>query len=171
MDFKMDFTFDEKNYRHYMNGVMSVLHCHHYLCLTTQLARDFDDIGGIRILEETAEDTTRPLFDDYIEKNGIESFADRMMVGMKYYSTMGLGRMKVAASKSGGDVQLLRSHVDKGWLTKWGKAESHVNHFTCGYIAAMFAAAVQKPARSFKVTEIESIATGGDSSTFKVSLV
>ncbi len=101
MALKVDFTFDEKSYRHYMNGFLSVLHCHHYLCLTTKLAKDFDDIGGVRILTETAEDTIRPLFDDYISKNGVESFKERIMMGMEYYAIMGLGGMKVSANEQG----------------------------------------------------------------------
>ena len=28
---KMKFTFDDKTYRHAMNGHESVLHCHHYM--------------------------------------------------------------------------------------------------------------------------------------------
>jgi hypothetical protein len=170
MALKVDFTFDEKTYRHYMNGFLSVLHCHHYLCLTTKLALDFDDLGGTRILKEVAEDTMRPLFDDYIRKNGVDSFAERILVGIEYYAVMGLGKMKVSANEQGGKVQLVRSHVDQGWLTKWGKSEAHVNYFTCGYIAAMFAAAVDKPARSVSVTETESIATGSDSSILQVKI-
>ena len=170
MALKVDFTFDEKTYRHYMNGFLSVLHCHHYLCLTTKLARDFDDLGGIQILKEVAEDTMRPLFDDYILKNGVDSFKEKILVGIEYYAVMGLGKMKVTANEQGGKVQLVRSHVDQGWLTKWGKSEAHINHFSCGYIAAMFAAAVDKPARSVSVTELESIATGGESSILQVKI-
>ena len=168
MALKVDFTFNEKTYRHYMNGFLSVLHCHHYLCLTTKLARDFDDLGGTRILEEVAEDTMRLLFDDYILKNGVDSFKEKILVGIEYYAVMGLGRMKVTANEQGGKVQLVRSHVDQGWLTKWGISEAHINHFSCGYIAAMFAAATDKPARSVSVTEVESIATGGESSILQV---
>ncbi len=168
MDLKVDFTFDDKTYRHYMNGFMSVLHCHHYLCLTTKLAKDFDDLGGIQILKEVAEDTIRPLFDDYILKNNVASVEDRISVGVGYYALMGLGKMKVSTNEQGGKVELPRSHVDQGWLKKWGKSEEHVNYFTCGYIAAMFAAATNKPARSFSVIEIESIATGSVASLLEV---
>ncbi len=170
MALKVDFTFDDKTYRHYMNGFLSVLHCHHYLCLTTKLALDFDDLGGTRILEEVAEDTMRPLFDDYIHKNSVDSFKERILVGIEYYAVMGLGKMKVTANEQGGKVQLVRSHVDQGWLTKWGKSKAHINHFSRGYIAAMFAAAVDKPARSFSVAEEESIATGGESSILQVKI-
>lgn len=170
MDLKVDFTFDEKTYRHYMNGFMSVLHCHHYLCLTTKLAKDFSDLGGIKILIETTEDTIRPLFDDYITKNNISSFNDKIKVGVGYYSLMGLGKMNVSGNEKGGIVELIRSHVDQGWLKKWGKSDEHVNHFSCGYVAAMFSAATNKPARSFSVVEKNSIATGSETSILEVEI-
>ena len=53
MTLELKHTFDEKNYRHFLNGFNIVLHCHHYMSLTTKLAGDFDDIGGTRILAET----------------------------------------------------------------------------------------------------------------------
>lgn len=168
MALNLEFTFDPKTYRHYMNGFLSVLHCHHYLCLTTKLARDFEALGGVEILMETVEDTIRPLFDDYIAKNGVNAFKDRILMGMEYYAAMGLGRMKASANEQGGKVQLLRSHVDQGWLKKWGKNDEHINYFTRGYVAAMFAAAVDKPARSFTVTEHESIVTGAKVSVLEV---
>jgi hypothetical protein len=170
MALKVDFTFDKKTYRHYMNGFLSVMHCHHYLCLTSKLAMDHDDLGGTIILMEVAEDTIRPLFDDYFQKNGVDSFKDRILIGIEYYSVMGLGKMKVSANETGGQVQLLRSHVDQGWLKKWGKNQEHVNFFTRGYIAAMFAAALDKPARSVEVIETESIVTGSEAGVMAVKI-
>ncbi len=171
MALKVEHTFDENTYRHYLNGFLSVLHCHHYLCLTSRMAEDFDDIGGRRILQETAEDTIRPLFDDYLEKNGITRIEERLMVCAEYYSVMGLGRMKLKAAELGGQVQLLRSHLDEGWINKWGKHDKHVNFFTCGFIAAIFAAGFKKPPRSYTVAENESIVTGSRTSLFMVNAV
>lgn len=168
MTLNMEFSFDEKNYRHYMNGFLSVLHCHHYLCLTTKMAGDYESLGGIRILQEVAEDSMRPLFDDYIQKNGITAIGDKFVVGTEYYSVLGLGKMKMSLNDKGGMVRLLRSHIDQGWKKKWGQHDAHINHFTCGYIAAMFAAATDRPPRSYTVTEIESIVTGKESSLFQV---
>ncbi len=99
MALNVDFTFDKETYRHYMNGFLSVLHCHHYLCLTTKMAEDFDDLGGITILRETAEETIKPLFDDYIRKNNLTELEDRLAVGVEYYSVMGLGKMRVSARR------------------------------------------------------------------------
>lgn len=171
MSLNVKFTFDENTYRHYMNGFLTVLHCHHYLCLTTRMAEDFMDVGGVKILRETAEDTIRPLLDDYFQKNNISSIEDKFNVGTQYYSIMGMGKMRIKANQTGGNVTLPRSHVDQGWLKKWGKNEHPVNHFTCGFIAAIFAASFSKPARSYEVIEVESIVQGSPASQFNVKLI
>jgi len=168
MTVDVDFSFDEKNFRHYMNGVCTVLHCHHYLGLTTRLAENFDDIGGTRILAESAEDSLRPLLDDYIKQHAIRTPEERLAVGVDFYPVMGMGKMTAAFSGNGGMVTLHRSHVDQGWMKKWGKHTRPVNHFTRGYIAAMYGAALGRPARSFRVRETESIVMGSDKSTFVV---
>jgi predicted hydrocarbon binding protein len=48
------------------------------------------------------------------------------------------------------------------------KKNGPVNHFTRGYIAAIFAAGFEKPARSFEVKENKSIVTGAGTSSFSV---
>ncbi len=170
MALKVDFTFDKNTYRHYMNGHMSVLHCHHYMSLTSKLAMDYNDLGGQRILMDATEDSMRPLFDDYIAKNAVTDAAARLNVGAEYYPVMGMGLMQVNGDANGGTVVLTRSHVDAGWIKKWGKQDKPVNYFTCGYIAAMFAAAFNKPARSYEVVETASIVKGDEQSRFTVVL-
>ena len=168
MALNMEFTFDDKTYRHYMNGFLTVMHCHHYMTLLTKLAKDFDDIGGTAILKESVEDSIRPLIDDYCAKNNLASFQDRLDVGREYYSVMGMGKMEVSGSEQGGEVTLSRSHVDQGWTKKWGENDAPVNFWTCGYISAMFAAAANKPARSYEVVEESSMVMGNESSKFSV---
>lgn len=170
MPLNLEFTFDEETYRHYLNGIMTVLHCHHYLCLTTKMAEDFDDIGGTRILCETAEDTIIPFFHRYYNDNNVVKIEDKLLVGAEYYSVMGMGKMQIQASNDGGTVTLSHSHVDQGWVKKWGVHDKHINHFTRGFIAAIFTTAFDKPARSFNVTEVDSIVTGGENSIFNVKL-
>jgi hypothetical protein len=168
MTFNVKHTFDEKNFRHYMNGFNVVLHCHHYMSLTTKLAMDFDDIGGTRILSESAEDSILPILTDYIKKNNVTNPDDRLRAGADFYKEMGMGKMTVSGNADGGQVILEGSHVDKGWITKWGKHNGPVNHFTRGYIAAIFAAGFDKPARSYAVTEKDSIVTGAGTGSFAV---
>lgn len=171
MSIDIKFSFDPKTYRHYMDGHLSVLHCHHYMALTTLLAEQMRDVGGVRILTETAEDTIRPVLDSYCQANGITDPQQRLDVGREYYSVMGMGLMEPlsGAGAAGGKVQLSRSHVDQGWKMKWGEADHSVNHFTCGFIAAMFGCAFGLPARSFQAKELASIATGSPCSEFAVT--
>lgn len=169
MALEVDFTFDSKSYRHFMNGFMSVLHCHHYMTLLTKAAMENKDIGGINILVESAEDSVRPLFDDYIKKHKISDASAKLNVGAEYYSVMGMGKMTVKGDAKGGEVELNRSHVDQGWLMKFGKSDTAVNHFTRGYIAAVFGAAFGTEPRNYSVTEVASIVKGDPTSKFIVT--
>lgn len=170
MTLDVQHTFDDKTYRHYLNGINVVLHCHHYMSLTTKLALDFDEIGGTRILFEAAEDSIRPILDDYIRNHSISSHADRLNAGAEFYGLMGMGMMDISGSPEGGTVILHKSHVDQGWLKKWGPHTVPVNHFTRGFIAAIFGAAFDKPVRSFKVTESASMVKGAATGSFLVGL-
>ncbi|MCK9579405.1 MAG: hypothetical protein M0Q92_03020 [Methanoregula sp.] len=168
MTLELKHSFDDKTYRHFLNGFNIVLHCHHYMCLTTKLAEDFNDIGGTRILTETAEDTIRPIFDEYAKTHAIAPGDARLKMAAEFYSAMGLGRMDTSGTANAGNVTLQKSHIDQGWVKKWGNNTKPINHFTRGYIAAMFAAAFDKPARSYMVTETEAIVTGKPASAFAI---
>lgn len=168
MSLNIDFDFDDGTYRHRMNGIMSVLHCHHYLCLTTRMAIQLKSVGGIDILKSTTEDTIYPLLEQYVTDYSIKDTKDRLKVGVEYYSLMGMGKMEASLNYTGGSVKLMRSHIDQGWLKKWGRTSGNVNYFTCGYIAAMYAVAQKYPPGSFVVNEVESIVSGKNISRFNV---
>jgi hypothetical protein len=157
---QVKFTFDENNYRHAVNGHESVLHCHHYMCLTTKVAHQFAKIGGAKILRESAEDSIRPMLDSYIAEHHVKSPEDRLAIGAEYYAVFGMGLMEINGDAESGEVRLLHSHIDEGWIKKFGKSDRPINDFTRGFVAAVFAAAFDKPARSYEVRETASIATG-----------
>lgn len=168
MSLNLDFTLDNQTFRHYLNGYPVVMHSHHYLALITKLVEDMSDIGAPQILTDTVEETMRAIFDDYIVKNKLTSPQDKCNVGREYFSVFGLGKMIVSGNENGGEVRLTHSHIDEGWVKKWDKHNKPVNHFTCGYIAAMFGAAFDKPLKSYIVTEVNSIAVGDTESKFNV---
>jgi predicted hydrocarbon binding protein len=95
---------------------------------------------------------------------------DKCNVGREYYSVFGLGKMVVTGSENGGEVRLVRSHIDEGWVMKWGPNSKPINYFTCGFIAAVFCAAFNKPPRSYTVTEASSMAGGESEGKFIVKL-
>jgi len=170
MSLKLDYSLDNETYRHSLNGQAVVMHSHHYLALITKLAQDLGDIGGAQILRDVVEESMWAIFDDYVKKNDLASPLDRCNVGREYYSVFGLGKMVVTGSESGGEVRLIRSHIDEGWIMKWGPNDKPVNLFTCGYIAAIFAVAFNKPVKSYTVTEATSMACGDAEGKFIVKL-
>lgn len=170
MSIKVEHSFDDKTYRHYLNGTLTVMHCHHYMALATQLAEQFADIGAPEIMAGAVEDSVRPMFDDYFLKNGVATVAEKMAVAMEYYSVIGMGKMTAKGNEQAGEVLLSSSHVDKGWEIKWGKRDTPMNYWTRGYIAAMFAATFGKPARSYKAEEVEALIAGAPQSKFIVRL-
>lgn len=161
-------TFDEDTYRHSLNGHQFVLHCHHYMSLTTKMAEDFADLGGPRVLREVAEDSVRPVLDDYFKTKDLAGSEERLEAGAEWFSFMGMGQMSASGGADGGEVKVPHSHVDEGWVKKFGKHDRPINHFTCGYAAALFGAAFDKPARSFEVTETSSIVMGASETVLQV---
>lgn len=168
MSLELNFTFDDKTYRHFLNGQPVVMHSHHYLALVTQMVEGLADIDGPQILADTVEDTMRAIFEDYFQKHGATSTQEKGNICTQYYSAFGLGKMAISGNEHGGEVKLSRSHIDEGWIKKWGEHEKPVNHFTRGYVAGMFAAIFDRPPRSFSVTEAVGMVTGEDQSVFVV---
>lgn len=169
MQLELKHTFDDNTFRHSLNGHEFVLHCHHYMTLATKMAEDFADLGGPKILREVAEDTIRPVLDSYFRDHSVGTPADRLDIARQYFAAMGLGLMEITGDAGGGEIKLPHSHVDEGWLKKFGPHDSPVNHFTCGFAAAVFAATFDKPARSYQVVEKASLVTGAPATLLAVA--
>ena len=163
---KLNHRFDTRNRRHYLNGDTVVLHCHHYTSLYTQLAID---AGETELLASVAEDTFNKILVRYFEENKICDLEDRISLACQYYAVCGLGKMEIdSLGDFSGHVTLCRSHIDEGWIKKWGKFDKPVNYVTVGYIRGAFAAILGKSAKTFEVTETKSIVMGDKASQFKI---
>lgn len=161
--------FDAKTRRHRIDGRTVVMHCHHYATLYTQLAMDCSFLDAKTLLAECSEDAWHSFLSDYYKTNGISSLKDRIAIGEQIYATAGLGKMRVnCAGMDSGEVTLEHSHVDEGWIKKWGKCDQPVNFIGAGFIAGLFAAIFDKPVRSFIAIEKESIVSGATCSRFVV---
>lgn len=169
-ELKINYKFDTQKHRHYMNEEHFVLHCHHYATLVTQLAIDAEElVKGTGILEKSSEESFYKFLSDYFAKNGVSDPAERVEIGCKMFAELGLGKLEAAsAGESGGEILMRHSHVDEGWVKKWGTNDSAVNFIGNGYVAGMFSAAFGKPVGSFKVEETQSIVSGAGHSVFKV---
>lgn len=168
MSLKLEFTLDENTYRHYLNGHPVVMHSHHYLALITKLVEDLNDINGPQILADTVEDSMRVLLEDYFQKNSITDSKEKGIVGTEYFSTFGLGKMTISGNDQSGEARLTHSHIDEGWIKKWGQHHKPINHFTRGYVAAIFGSIFNRAPRSFSVTETAAMVTGEEQSIFVV---
>ena len=160
--------FDPKTCRHSMNGRVQVLHCHHYATLYTQLADDCGMLDGARLLADVAEDTFYDSLTNYYKQHNVTELADRISLAEQSYSVAGLGQIKITcASPDSGEAELTHSHIDQGWIAKWGKRDKPVNFITCGYISGLFSAIFDKPRRSYSVFETQSIVSGAETSRFE----
>jgi hypothetical protein len=168
-ELQLDHEFDPVRCRHFLNGSVAVLHCHHFSTLYSQLADDAEIVDGKRLLASASEESFLPILQAYFEEQGLADTGDRVSIAEQYYAAVGLGSLKVVGiGPNSGTVELSRSHVDEGWIKKWGTREAPVNFITQGYIAALFEAVLGLPAGSFKVTEEQSIVSGAEKSVFRI---
>jgi hypothetical protein len=161
-----DHVFDKETKRHYLNGHLSVFHCHHYSSLYTQLALDAQET---ELLAESSEEAFYEILAEYFNKHNLTSIDERIDIACQYYAAVGLGKMRVKyLGDDGGEVELLASHVDSGWIKKWGKYDKPVNYIGVGYITAMLSAVFGEPKKTFKANERQSIVMGAETSIFNV---
>lgn len=80
-----------------------------------------------------------------------------------------MGKMRITcAGAESGEVELDHSHVDEGWINKWGKHDQPVNYIGAGYIAGVFAALFDQPNQTYTASETQSIVSGAERSLFTV---
>jgi hypothetical protein len=163
-----DHDFDPKTKRHSINGIQSVLHCHHYTSLYTQLAID---AGETALLQESARDSFRSMLGNYLSNHeNVDNMKKKIDIGCQYFSLIGLGTMRVNyLGDDSAEVELLSSHTDEGWKKKWGEYDKPVNYIAAGFIEALLESVLMVPARSFSVKETTAIVMGAKTSTFKAS--
>jgi len=166
-EFLIERFFDARNKRHYLNGELSVLHCHHYAALYSQLALD---AGETKLLSEVAEETFFNVMTEYFKKYQVAKLEDRITIASQYYAAIGLGQLIVkSAGIDSGDVELPVSHLDAGWRRKWGNYDKPVNYITAGFICAMFSAVFDKPTNYYNAIETKRIVMGEKVSFFKIN--
>lgn len=169
MSLQLQHHFDSQHKRHYLNNHPIVMHCHHYAALYTQLALDANETA---LLAEVAEDTFFHVLNDYFSVHQIQMFSQRIEIACEYYTAFGLGNMQVNyLGDYSGEIELLSSHIDQGWIKKWGHSDKPVNYLTGGYCAALFSSVLNQPVRTFKTKEIQSIVMGAETSLFKIERI
>ena len=162
--------FDRDRCRHIADGQTLVLHCHHFASLTTQLANDCTLLDAKKLLTECSEDAFYTVLTDYYRLNSVTDLRERIEAAERYFAECGLGKLSVTyAGICAGEVKLGHSHVDEGWIKKWGKTSKPINHIGCGFVTALFSAAFNRPKRSYTAKERQSIACGDNVSVITVT--
>ena len=148
---EFDHIFNNKSCRHSVNNDIYVLHCHHYTSLFTQLAIDSNEMfGGIKVLTESAEDSFNQFFNKYFIERPNLTLIEKISVAEQYYSFAGLGKMIIKSlGENSGEIVLESSHVDEGWIKKWGQYDKPINFITCGFISALFSSVFNKKTRTY----------------------
>jgi hypothetical protein len=167
VDIIYDHVFEPSTKRHRINGLQSVLHCHHYTALYTQLAVDANET---ELLAECARETYSMMLANYFANHKeLDTLAAKVDIACQYYSLVGMGKMVVNfLGEDSGEVELLSSHTDVGWIKKWGTYDRPVNYITVGFIEALFEVVQGLAPRSFKAVEKQSIVMGAETSVFNV---
>ena len=162
-------SFDKDRCRHEINGLTAVLHCHHFASLTTQMAIDCKLLDAGKLLAECSEDTFYRVLTNYYRQHNITELFDRIDIAEKYFAEVGLGKMEVRyAGPYSGEIVLSHSHVDEGWIKKWGKYDKPINFIGCGYATAVFSAIYDRARREYTANETKSIVCGDEESIIEV---
>lgn len=167
MGLQIEATYDDKRSRQYVNGEVTVFHCHHYAALFTQLADDAGMFDGARHLRDAAAESMLPVLKKQCEIDGATSAEDKTAVAEQYFSYIGLGKLSINIPDA--KAEMAFSHVDDGWIRKWGNRDKPVNFIGQGYIAAAFALVNGDDPSTYVVEETQSIVSGATSSKFTVS--
>jgi predicted hydrocarbon binding protein len=170
-EFHLAHSFDPVSKRHYLNDNNSVLHCHHYSTLYTQLALEFEGFGGVEQLIQVGEEVFGGILKSYFQTNAVDSLPDRISLAQQYWKEVGMGLVNISMpDEKAGTAKMEYSHLDEGWLKKWGNIDRPVNFFTQGFLAGACAAIYDKPFNSYLVEETNSLVRGHDCSEFVVTL-
>jgi predicted hydrocarbon binding protein len=162
-------TFDPTRCRHYTNGVTTVLHCHHYASLYTQLADDATLFDGKTILRNTAENSFYGVLQNYMVDQKISRREDRVAAVEQYWAWCGMGELNICdANQNNGRAEMTSSHVDAGWIKKWGKRDEPVNFITQGYLAAAWSVIWDTPMNTWQATETQCLVSGAPKSVFTI---
>jgi hypothetical protein len=165
----IDHRFDPRTCRHELSGTAYVLHCHHYATLYCQLADDAELFDGKALLRKAA---ALAFYDELVRifrESNAQGIPDRVSLAEQYWKFTGMGLLELeTVGAMGGAARMPRSHVDEGWIKKWGKREKPVNFIGQGFLAAAFEAIFDLPVGSFRAEETASIVAGAAASQFKI---
>jgi hypothetical protein len=171
IDLQLDHRFDRTSKKHYVNDWNTVLHCHHYSSLFTELAICTSGMDGTKKLVQAGEKVFAAWLSQYYSNRKVSAIRDRIDIAEQYWKSMGMGLIEIVSStETVGSATMEYSHLDAGWLSKFGAFNSPVNFFTQGFLAGAFSAIYDKPLGSYVVDESKSLVKGDAVSQFDIRL-
>ncbi len=169
LEWVVDHQFDRRTCRHTINGFDAVLHCHHYATLYCQLADDAEQFKGRDLLRRSAELAFLDVLSSYFAEHNVTDIGDRIALAEEYWKVSGWGTLKFDhVGELSAAAHMDHSHVDEGWIKKWGRREKPVNFIGQGYLAAALAAVYGLSAGAYRVLETSSIVSGAEASRFSL---
>jgi hypothetical protein len=163
--------FDRRRMFQYVNDEPSVMHCHHYATLFSKLAIERKDLDGPKLLSESMEDAFYLVLKKYYIAKEIKEKSGMLKVAEEYFRLTGMGDISFSnVTQEGGKASMNHSHIDEGWIKKWGRTDFVVNYMTHGYLAAAFSLINDELIRSYHIEETASIVKGYSKSEFTITL-
>jgi predicted hydrocarbon binding protein len=163
--------FDPDNNIIEFNGSLISLHCHHYNCGLLKTIEEIADINGHSVIVETAAEEFYSNFKKLLSTQLNGASPDKaLQEASELYRFMGFGRLDLSnLNEGGGSAYADSSYYVLAWLAKYGRRETPVCHFTCGFIAGILGAIFDVTPHTYIVKETQCMMLRQDRCEFVVS--
>lgn len=163
--------FDPDNNIIEFNGTLISLHCHHYNCGLLKTIEEIPNVDGRAIIVEAAAEEFFQNFKQILASESKDiSTVKALEEAENLYRFMGFGRLDLSKlTESGGIAYADSSYYVVSWLAKYGRRETPVCCFTCGYIAGILGATFNAAPLTYEVKETQCMMLRHDRCEFSVS--
>jgi predicted hydrocarbon binding protein len=163
--------FDPDNNIIEFNGSLISLHCHHYNCGLLKTIEEIPNIDGHCVIRETAAEEFFSNFKRLLSIHLRGASPDKaLQEASELYRFMGFGRLDLSnLNEKGGSASADSSYYVVAWLAKYGRRETPVCHFTCGFIAGILGAIFDGTPYTYVVKETQCMMLRQDRCEFVVS--
>lgn len=163
--------FDSERNTIEFNGALISLHCHHYNCGLLKAIEDIANIDGCAVIREAAAEEFFVHFKNILSAACKEtSPAEALQEASELYRFMGFGRLDLSQlTAEGGIATANSSYYVISWLAKYGRRDTPVCYFTCGFIAGVLAVVFGGNPDTFAIEESQCMISHHDWCEFRVS--
>ncbi|UCD88079.1 MAG: 4-vinyl reductase [Desulfobacterales bacterium] len=163
--------FDPDNNIIEFNGSLISLHCHHYNFGLLKTIEEIPLVDGHAVIIETAAEEFFVNFRRHLSKELKSVSTDKaFQEASELYRFMGFGRLDLSGLTARGGIAFAdSSYYVTAWLGKYGRRETPVCYFTCGFIAGILGAVFDVSPHTYEVTETRCIIERHERCKFVVS--